>query len=65
MSGGLRPPTLKCIFQNPFPVTENDIVHCVLILQGLLPALPLTGGSDPVGYVRAVYVLQSVFLTIA
>ena len=24
-------------FGTPFPVTENDIVHCVLILQGLCP----------------------------
>jgi len=23
--------------KTPFPVTENDIVHCVLILQGLCP----------------------------
>ena len=41
-------------FRTPFPVTENDIVHCVLILQGVMSwgfrlALPLTGGSDPGG----------------
>ena len=36
MSGELRPPILKFSFQNPFPVTENDIVHCVLILQGVM-----------------------------
>jgi len=32
MSGGLRPPILKISFGAPFSVTENDIVHCVLIL---------------------------------
>ena len=41
-------------FRTPFPVTENDIIHCVLILQGVMswgfrPTLPLTGGSDPGG----------------
>jgi len=52
--GELRPSILKFSFQNPFPVTENDIVHCVLIVQvvmlwGFRPALPLRGGSDPGG----------------
>jgi len=47
-------PILKFSFQNPFTETENDIVHCVLILQGVMswefrPALPLAGGSDPGG----------------
>jgi len=55
MSGGLRPPILKFSFQNPFPVTENDIIHCVLILQGgyvlgVSSGLATDpGGSDPGG----------------
>ena len=44
-------------FRTPFPVTENDIVHCVLILQGLSwgfhLALPLTGGFWPRGFMSA------------
>ena len=59
-------------FRTPFPVTENDIVHCVLILHGVMswgfhPALPLTGvmsggfmsanrSDDPWKY-RNVYVI--------
>ena len=51
--------------RTPFPVTEKDIVHCVLILQavmslGFRPALPLTGGgSDPGVMSRGCYVRQS------
>jgi len=46
-------------FRTPFSVTENDIVHCVLILQGVMsygfhPVLPLTGGSDPGGVTSGV-----------
>jgi len=44
--GGYVRQSLNLAFKAPFPVTENDIVHCVLILQGFRPALPLTGGSD-------------------
>jgi len=63
MSGGLRPPILKFSFQNPMSWVMS-IVHCVLIIQGVMswgfrPALPLTGGSDPEGLYRGVYVCQS------
>jgi len=45
-------------FSTPFPVTENDIVHRALILQGVMswgfcPALPLTGGFWPGGIMSA------------
>jgi len=49
-----------------FPVTENGIVHCVLILQGVKswrfrPALPVATDRVfwPRGYVRGGYVRQS------
>ena len=48
----------------PFPVSENDIVHCVIILQGFMSwgfrlALPLTGGFRPMGLCSGFYVRQS------
>ena len=46
-------------FRTPFLVTENDIVHCILILQGLCPGDFVgpchwkgEGGSDPEGLHR-------------
>ena len=36
MSGGLRPPILDLACSTSFPVTENDIEHCVLILQRVM-----------------------------
>ena len=63
MSGGFwTRQSWNLAFGPPFPVTENDIVHCVLILQGLCSGgfvRPChTGGSDPEGYVRG-YIRQS------
>jgi len=59
MSGVYVRQSRNLAFRTPVPVTENDIVHCVIILEGVIylgfrPALPLTGGSDPRGYVRGV-----------
>jgi len=66
MSGGLRPLIMKFSFQNPFPVTENNIVGPTLCsnstggyVLGFRPALPLTWGSDTGGYVRRVYVVEN------
>ena len=47
-------------FRTPFPVTENDIVHCVLILQGIMSwgfirLCHWQGGSDAGSYVRQSY----------
>ena len=62
--GGYVRQSWNLAFRTPVPVPENDIVHWVLILRGVMswgfrPALPLTGSSDPGGYVRGVYVRQS------